>query len=99
MRQKPPWVWPEPWNEPPTRGIVDIQQIPPICRCAQCGGEIYPGSEAYTDYPNAPGCPGSVNIHKDCLMDWVRDRGDDLVAEQFGFEKLGGDANGDPALF
>lgn len=78
------------WNKPPTYGIKDRQQIPPLCRCAQCGGEIYPGNEGYTDTPNAPGGPGSVTLHKDCLMDWVRDLGDDLVAEKFGFEKLTG---------
>lgn len=76
------------WNEPPTYGIEDRQQIPPICHCAQCGGEIYPGSAAYTDTPNAPDSPGSVTLHKDCLMDWVRDLGDDLVADKFDFEKL-----------
>lgn len=80
------------WNEPPTYGIPDPQDVPPLCRCSQCGGEVYPGEDAYTDTPDAPGSPGSVTVHKDCLMDWVRDLGDDLVADKFGFECLtGGD--------
>lgn len=75
------------WDEPPTGGIEDPQDIPHLCRCAQCGGEIYPGNEFYTDTPTSPGCKGSVNLHEDCLMDWVHDLGDRLVAERFGFEK------------
>ncbi len=75
------------WNEPPTYGVEDPQQVPPLCRCAQCGGEIYPTDELYTDTPEAPGSKGSVSLHADCLMDWVRALGDDLVADKFGFEK------------
>lgn len=77
------------WNEPPTYGIPDPQDILPVCYCTQCGGEIYPTDAAYTDAPDAPGSPGSVTLHKECLMDWVRDLGDAPVAEQWGFQALG----------
>lgn len=77
------------WNEPPTYGIPDPQDQPPLCRCSHCGSEIYPADEVYTDAPDAPGSSGSVTIHKDCLMEWVRALGDDLVARQWGFEALG----------
>lgn len=85
-------MWPEPWDEPPTRGIPDRQQIPPLCHCAQCGGEIYPGGAGYTDTPAAPGTPGSVNLHKDCLADWIQELGAAALAEAFGFHSIGGDS-------
>lgn len=75
------------WNEPPTRGIEDPQQVLPLCRCAQCGGEIYPTDEFYTDTPEAPDSKDAVTLHTDCLMDWVRAQGDNNVAEQYGFER------------
>lgn len=74
-------MYPERWNEPPTYGIEDPQQIPEICKCSYCGGEIYPGDDAFTD-------GGKVRLHEDCLLDWVRDLGVAAVAEHYGFEKM-----------
>lgn len=69
------------WDEPPTRGISDRQAERPIARCSFCGYEIYAGDEALTD-------GGDVELHTDCLMDWVKDLGIAAVAEAFGFETL-----------
>lgn len=81
----------EPWAEPPTYGIPDRQQAPPLCLCAHCGGEIYPGEAAFTDTPAAPDSKGAVTLHTDCLLDWVRDQGVTAVAEAFSFHKLPAD--------
>lgn len=27
--------------------IADRQQEPPVCHCAECGGEIYPGERVF----------------------------------------------------
>lgn len=74
-----------PWNEPPTYGIKDPQEEPPVCFCDQCGREIYPGTAAFTDDPNGIPGKGSVNVHDDCLMEWVEALGIKLVAEKFDF--------------
>lgn len=75
-------------NLPPTYGIPDPQEAPALGCCAYCGGEIYHGDSVYTDTPDAPGSRGSVTLHRECLMDWVRDLGEEAVARQWGFEAL-----------
>ena len=77
------------WPDPPTYGIPDPQQADPLCRCACCGLEVYPGDAAYTDAPNAPDGPGAVTVHQDCLTDWVCDLGDEALANAFGFHPVG----------
>lgn len=64
----------------------DPQQVSPVSRCAQCGGEIYPADWAWTDSP-ALGCRGGVDLHADCLLDWVRDQGAATAAQAFGFRR------------
>lgn len=76
------------WPDPPTYGIPDPQQADPLCRCACCALEIYPGDDAYTDAPNAPDTPGAVTVHRDCLTDWVRGLGDEALANAFGFHPV-----------
>lgn len=65
-------------------GVPDRQQIPPVAHCAQCGLEIYPGQAAFTDGAQL-GDWGNVDLHQDCLIDWVKDLGTAPVAEAFGF--------------
>lgn len=61
-----------------------------LCRCAQCGREIYLGDDYLTDTPAAPDSPGATTLHKDCLMDWVKCLGASAIAEAFGFERKEG---------
>ncbi len=68
----------------------DLQSAIPLCRCAQCGREIYPGGDCLTDTPNCPDDRGATTIHTDCLMDWVSDQDTPTVAEAFGFHRAGG---------
>ena len=75
------------WDEPPTYGIEDPQDVPPLCFYATATTEIYPTDPFYTDAPGSPGSKGSVDLHEDCLMDWVRELGGDVVAGSFGFVK------------
>lgn len=76
---------PNTWTDPPTYGIPDPQAQLPLCRCAQCGREIYPGGDYLTDTPAAPESPGATTLHRDCLADWVRDLGPTALSEAFGF--------------
>lgn len=43
--------------------IADPQQVEPVCCCAECGGEIYPGEPAYK------GWFSGLWFHLDCLME------------------------------
>lgn len=81
IEHDPGWVW----HSPPTYGIQDPQAKPPLCHCAQCGREIYPGEDYLTDTSAAPEGPGAITLHRDCLLDWVRDLGPTTLAEAFGF--------------
>lgn len=64
----------------------DLQQAAPASYCTQCGGEIYPGERAWTDCPTL-GCRGGVDLHAECLLDWVRDQGAATAARAFGFRQ------------
>lgn len=64
----------------------DLQQVLPASHCAQCGGEIYPSDRAWTDCP-ALGYRGGVDLHAECLLDWVRDQGVATAARAFGFRR------------
>lgn len=88
MMYDPPRFTPRRWSDPPDYGIPDPQQAAPLCRCAYCALEIYPGDDAYTDAPGAPDTPGAVTVHQDCLTDWVRDLGDTALATAFGFHPV-----------
>lgn len=64
----------------------DLQQLPALAYCAQCGLEIYPGQAAWTDGQTL-GDLGNVDLHEDCLMDWVKELGTANVADAFGFRR------------
>ena len=47
--------------------IDDPQQVEPVCYCAECGGEIYPGERAYK------GLTSGMWVHYDCMIEEVAD--------------------------